>query len=79
MNLNNDAFKDISIANVAINTVYLGDGADIFTASGGTGIGTAFTSALTVYGGAGADLFNEGAASTPCETIYGGADIDTVA
>jgi Ca2+-binding RTX toxin-like protein len=78
VNLNNDAFKDISIANVANNTVYLGDGADIFTASGGTAIGAAFGSALTVYGGAGADTFNEGALSTPSETIYGGADIDTV-
>jgi Ca2+-binding RTX toxin-like protein len=78
VNLNNDAFKDISIANASINTVYLGDGADIFTAAGGTAIGTAFTSALTVYGGNGADTFNEGAAPTPSETIYGGADIDTV-
>ncbi len=78
VNLNNDAFKDINITNVTTNTVYLGDGDDIFTASGGTAIGTAFTTALTVYGGAGKDLFNEGSASTPSETIYGGADIDTV-
>jgi len=78
VNLNNDTFKDISLTGVETHVVYLGDGADTFSASGGTAIGTAFATALTVYGGAGADLFNEGAASTVSETIYGGADTDTV-
>jgi len=78
VNLNNDAFKDIAIANVDTHVVYLGDGADTFTASGGTPIGGAFAAAIAVYGGAGADLFNQGAVATPSETIYGGADIDTV-
>jgi Ca2+-binding RTX toxin-like protein len=78
VNLNNDAFKDISLTSVETHVVYLGDGADTFSASGGTAIGTAFATALTVYGGAGADLFNQGAASTASETIYGGADTDTV-
>ncbi len=78
VNLNNDTFKDITIANVANNTIYLGDGADTFTASGSTATGAVFGAALTVYGGAGADLFNEGTAATPSETIYGGADVDTV-
>jgi Ca2+-binding RTX toxin-like protein len=78
VNLNNDAFKDIDIQHVSTNIVYLGDGADTFTAAGGTGIGAAFGAALTVYGGAGADMFNQGALATPSETIYGGADVDTV-
>jgi Ca2+-binding RTX toxin-like protein len=78
VNLNNDTFKDISIAGAETHVVYLGDGADTFTAGGGTAIGTAFATALTVYGGAGADLFNQGSASTASETIYGGADTDTV-
>src|SRR6478736_4579134 len=78
VNLNNDAFKDITLTSVENNVVYLGDGADTFTAAGGTAIGGVFGAALTVYGGAGADLFNQGTASTPSETIYGGADTDTV-
>ena len=78
VNLNNDAFKDITLTSVENNVVYLGDGADTFTAAGGTAIGGVFGTALTVYGGAGADLFNQGTASTPSETIYGGADTDTV-
>ena len=78
VNLNNDAFKDISIANVDTHIAYLGDGADTFTASGGTPIGGVFTAGLSVYGGAGADVFNEGTASTPSEVIFGGADSDTV-
>jgi Ca2+-binding RTX toxin-like protein len=78
VNLNNDAFKDINISNVDTHVVYLGDGADTFTASGGAPIGGAFATAIAVYGGAGADLFNQGAAATLSETIYGGADVDTV-
>ena len=78
VNLNNDAFKDITLTNVDSHVVYLGDGADTFTAIGGTAIGGAFATPITVYGGAGADLFNEGATTTVSETIYGGADIDTV-
>jgi len=78
VNLNNDAFKDITMTGVDTHVVYLGDGADTFTASGGTPIGGAFATPITVYGGAGADLFNEGATTTVTETIYGGADIDTV-
>lgn len=78
VNLNNDAFKDITVTNAENHVVYLGDGADTFTASGGTAIGAAFGAALTVYGGAGADLFNEGSAATLSETIFGGTEIDTV-
>ncbi|MEI9939163.1 MAG: calcium-binding protein [Pseudomonadota bacterium] len=78
VNLNNDAFKDITIANVDTHVVYMGDGADTFTSAGGTAIGGAFATPITVYGGAGADLFNQGASATVSETIYGGADIDTV-
>lgn len=78
VNLNNDTFKDITLAGAETHVVYLGDGADTFSASGGTAIGGAFATALTVYGGAGADLFNQGAASTASETIFGGADTDTV-
>jgi Ca2+-binding RTX toxin-like protein len=78
VNLNNDAFKDITMTNVDTHVVYLGDGADTFTSSGGTAIGAAFATPITVYGGAGADLFNQGALATVTETIYGGADTDTV-
>src|SRR6478735_8676852 len=78
VNLNNDAFKDITLTGVETHVVYLGDGADTFTAGGGTAVGAAFGTALTVYGGAGADLFNQSAASTTGETIFGGADTDTV-
>jgi len=78
VNLNNDAFKDITLTGVDTHVVYLGDGADTFTASGGTPIGGAFATPITVYGGAGADLFNQGATTTVTETIYGGADVDTV-
>jgi Ca2+-binding RTX toxin-like protein len=78
VNLNNDAYKDITMTGVDTHVVYLGDGADTFTASGGTPIGGAFATPITVYGGAGADLFNQGALTTMSETIYGGADIDTV-
>jgi len=78
VNMNGDAFKDITFSGVTAHTVYLGDGADTFTTAGGTDIGTAFTTAINVYGGAGADLFNQGTVATPNETIHGGADIDTV-
>jgi len=78
VNLNGDAFKDITMTNVSTHVVYLGDGADTFTAAGGTDIGGAFATPITVYGGAGADLFNQGAVATPGEIIHGGADIDTV-
>jgi hypothetical protein len=78
INLNNDAFKDISVTNVATHIAYLGDGADTFTSSATAATGAAFGAALTVYGGAGADTFNEGTASTLSETIYGGSEIDTV-
>jgi len=78
INLNNDAFKDITVTNVENHTVYMGDGADTFTASGGGITGLAFGAALTVYGGIGNDTFNEGAAASLSETIYGGADTDTV-
>jgi Ca2+-binding RTX toxin-like protein len=78
INLNNDAFKDITATNVATHIAYLGDGADIFTASGSVATGAAFGAALTVYGGAGADVFNEGALTTISETIYGGSEVDTV-
>jgi Ca2+-binding RTX toxin-like protein len=78
INLNNDAFKDITATNVATHIASLGDGADTFSASGSVATGAAFGAALTVYGGAGADVFNEGALSTLSETIYGGTEIDTV-
>jgi Ca2+-binding RTX toxin-like protein len=78
ISLNNDAFKDITVAGVESHIIYLGDGADIFTAAGNAATGAAFGSALTVYGGAGADTFNQGTVATPSETIWGGADIDTV-
>jgi len=76
--LNTDPNKDITLSNVDAYVVSLGDGADTYSGAGATGIGGVFGSAITVYGGKGADTFNQGTASTPSETIYGGDGTDTV-
>jgi hypothetical protein len=80
--MNTDAYKDIVVTDVgATNTVYtvsLGDGNDTFTASGGTGATGVFGLPVTVFGGAGIDTFNEGAASTVSETLHGGAGVDVL-
>ncbi len=64
----------------------LGDGNDLFSAGGDTVAGgasnTAYVAAavggLQVFGGAGNDTINEGAAQTKYELVSGGAGIDTV-
>lgn len=76
--LNTDAFKDITYSNVESFVVSLGDGDDVFTASGSAVAGAVFPSPITVFGGPGADTFNEGSASTASETIWGGSGTDTV-
>jgi Ca2+-binding RTX toxin-like protein len=70
--VNTDAYNDIVLTGTyGATTVYLGAGADTFSAGD-------YGRAVTVYGGAGADTFNQTASVTGNETIYGGADTDTV-
>ncbi|MBS2013904.1 MAG: calcium-binding protein [Deltaproteobacteria bacterium] len=76
--LNTDAYKDITYTGVENFVVSLGDGDDVFTASGSAVAGAVFPSAITVFGGPGADTFNEGSVTSPNETIYGGSGTDTV-
>jgi len=71
---NGDTFKDVAVANVETYVVTMSDGADTFSGAGSTPTGTAFTSAVTVYGGAGADTLRGGAGA---DTLYGGDDADT--
>ncbi len=76
--LNTDTNKDITFANVETYVVSLGDGDDVWSASGNVTAGAAFGAAISVYGGVGADTFNEGSATTISETISGGSGTDTV-
>ena len=76
--LNTDAYKDITFAGVEAYVVSLGDGDDVFTASGSAVAGAVFPSAISVFGGPGNDTFNEGSASTPSETLWGGSGTDPV-
>jgi Ca2+-binding RTX toxin-like protein len=70
--VNSDAYNDIVLTGTyGASTVYLGAGADTFSAGD-------YGRAVTVYGGAGNDTFNQTASATGNETIYGGADTDTV-
>jgi Ca2+-binding RTX toxin-like protein len=77
---NTDANKDIVVkaSTISTTTVSLGDGNDTFTTAGGNGTTGVYGAAVTVYGGAGNDTFNQGTAATPGETIYGGTGTDTV-
>jgi Ca2+-binding RTX toxin-like protein len=81
--VNADASKDISFTTEPESyTVSLGDGNDSFSAAGGTalGVGTTYIGAkpVVLYGGAGNDTFNQGAAITKNEEIHGGSGTDTV-
>jgi len=76
--LGTDANRDLTVAGAESVTVYLGDGADTFSAAGGGATGGVFGAALSVYGGEGNDTFNQGATSTISETISGGPGTDTV-
>jgi hypothetical protein len=87
ISVNNAKKLDISFT-TAVEKLYfsMGDGNDIFNANGDTVAGGAGNTAyaatvvggLQVFGGAGNDLINEGAAATNFELISGGAGVDTV-
>jgi Ca2+-binding RTX toxin-like protein len=70
--------KDIVATNVGTYNVFLDDGDDIFTSSGNTAIGAAFTAGVSIFGGGGNDTLVEGPLTTPSETFSGGAGTDTV-
>jgi Ca2+-binding RTX toxin-like protein len=81
MNVNNDAFKDITFANVDSVVVTTGDGNDIITGMGHAAVGgvlaaNAFSLPLTIWGGAGNDTITSGAA-TIANTLNGEAGADT--
>jgi Ca2+-binding RTX toxin-like protein len=75
---NTDQFKDLTLTGAENVSVQLGDGADVFTARGGNGTGSASSLAVTVYGGNGNDTFLQGPVATPNEELRGGAGKDTV-
>ena len=76
--LNTDANKDITYTNVESFVVSLGDGDDVYTSAGGGAAGGVFGQPISVFGGPGNDVFNQGSAATVSETISGGSGIDTV-
>lgn len=71
---NSDTFKDITYAGVETFVVSMSDGADVFSGAGNATAGTAFASAVTVYGGDGNDTITGGAGN---DTLDGGAGNDT--
>jgi Ca2+-binding RTX toxin-like protein len=75
-----DSFRDLTFSGVEIHRVYLGDGNDSYTGAGNRPTGTAFvpTTRIEVNGGAGDDLFLEGALKTRKEVLAGGGGNDTV-
>ncbi len=75
---NTDANRDATLAGVENVVVSLGGGNDTYSGAGATAVGAAFGQAISLYGGAGDDTFNQGATATASETIYGGSGTDTV-
>ncbi|NOU35030.1 MAG: calcium-binding protein [Polyangiaceae bacterium] len=75
---NTDLFKDVMVTGAETWIVSLGDGDDVWSAGGNATAGAVFGAAVTVYGGAGNDTFNQGTAVTLSETLSGGAGTDTV-
>ncbi len=73
--VNADTVRDIGMLNVDELTFSLGAGNDVFSGSGGFGTGTAYTGAITVYGGDGNDTLSGGAGA---DTLHGGAGNDTL-
>jgi Ca2+-binding RTX toxin-like protein len=85
VSVNADKFKDITFKSGGEPDSYavsLAAGDDKWSASGGTAVGLtgAYAGAkpIAIYGGAGKDTFDEGAASTPKESLHGGDDSDTL-
>jgi Ca2+-binding RTX toxin-like protein len=80
--LNADTAADITFVHNEPDkyTLTLGAGADTWTAGGGYGTGSTYAGGkpIAVFGGTGKDVFDEGAAVTPNESIHGEDDIDTV-
>jgi Ca2+-binding RTX toxin-like protein len=74
--INTDTIKDITFAGVENFVLTLTDGDDSFSGAGSavTGGSTAFTAAITVYGGAGNDTLRGGDGA---DTINGGLGNDT--
>jgi Ca2+-binding RTX toxin-like protein len=73
---NADSNSDVTFAGVEALTFSLGAGADTFTGQGGKGTGAAYSAALTVFGGVGADKLTGGAGG---DTLHGNEDADTIA
>jgi Ca2+-binding RTX toxin-like protein len=73
--VNADLFLDIEYSAVDTLSVSLAGSDDTFTGQGGFGTGTAFTTALTVYGGAGLDRLTGGDGD---DSLFGGDDGDTL-
>lgn len=75
--INTDSYVDISVSGTATYTVSLGAGRDVLSAAGGYGTGdTAFTTAITAYGGDDDDTLTGGDGA---DTLYGGPGDDTLA
>jgi len=74
---NTDAFADITVKDATVDklTFSLAEGADTFTAQGGTGFTGVYTGKLTVFGGTGADVIYGGSGN---DSIYGGTEGDTL-
>ncbi len=72
---NNDTNNDITYANVDAVIFTLSAGNDNYTGQGGYGSGTAYTGAITVYGGDGNDTLVGG---DGVDTINGGAGNDAI-
>jgi Ca2+-binding RTX toxin-like protein len=73
--INSDANKDITYTAVETFVVTLSDGNDVFSGAGNAATGaTAFTAAITVYGGGGTDSLRGGDGN---DTYYGGDGDDT--
>ncbi|MDB4972313.1 MAG: Alkaline phosphatase [Myxococcaceae bacterium] len=79
ISFNTDAFADIQVKDAVADklTVSLAGGADVFSAQGtaATNFTGTYTGAVTVFGGALADVLTGGAGA---DTIYGGTDADTI-
>jgi Ca2+-binding RTX toxin-like protein len=71
--INNDTFNDITYnAQIDVFVVTMSDGNDVFSGAGSATAGGAFTSVVTVYGGAGNDTIQGGDA----DDVYHGGDGD---